>query len=318
MKHFWLHTQNYYLFYTHTHTRTHFHSYSLYSLAIHFIFIEINKRSLISRPTAAAASLSLRWAVRVRRSERGEVWMGKRGASNAIAFGPKTFPGRTRGEWGNAKLRMHSCVKMILKLVLNCVRRRRRRRRQSKGVWYIKWWGKYNDRERAETEGEKERGTQGKHTKFWQLLIVQRAVQDFVYLTWTAETTEATATTAAATIATATTTCLLSMQLQNASSCQGQIMLRFSFSCEITHSNFNLSFSLRPPVCRDKRSSQSGKMVLSFTPQLAKAAGEICLALPCHIALQQVQQQQRQQQRQQLTRHNFKLQNTWSWRVNYH
>lgn len=166
--------------------------------------------------------------------------------------------------------------------------------------------------EGGERGPERKRGTQGKHTKFWQLLIVQRAVQDFVYLAWTAETT------AAATIATATTTCLLSMQLQNASSCQGQIMLRFSFSCEITHSNFNLSFSLRPQVCRDKRSSQSGKMVLSFTPQLAKAAGEICLALPCHIALQQVQQQQRQQQRQQLTRHNFKLQNTWSWRVNYH
>lgn len=130
---------------------------------------------------------------------------------------------------------------------------------------------------------QRERGTQGKHTKFWQLLIVQRAVQDFVYLTWTAATIAATTATAIATTVT-TTTCLLSMQLQNASLCQGQIMLRFSFYCEITHSKFNLSFSLRPPDCRDKRSSQSGKMVLSFTPQLAKAAGEMCLALPHCLA----------------------------------
>lgn len=49
--------------------------------------------------------------------------------TSAIAFGPKTFPGPVEAweeEGGrcqhgrcNAKLRMHSCVKMILKLVLN-------------------------------------------------------------------------------------------------------------------------------------------------------------------------------------------------------
>lgn len=85
-----------------THTRTHFHSYSLYSLSIHFIFIEINKRSLISRPTAAAASLSLRWAVRVRRAERCEG--GREVPATQLLLGQKHF----RAERGGSEV-MRNC-----------------------------------------------------------------------------------------------------------------------------------------------------------------------------------------------------------------
>lgn len=105
---------------------THIQSYTLYSVhCLYFIFIEINKRCLISRPTAAAAaSLSVRWAGSAGAQKRGERCQQRN------CFWAKNISGPNGGMGGNAKLRMHSCVKMILKLVLNCVRRRR----QSKGV----------------------------------------------------------------------------------------------------------------------------------------------------------------------------------------
>lgn len=104
---FRLHTQNYYLFYTHTHTRN------------CFLLFFIDKRTLLDFTPNGGGSFIIASLARWPRAGVGE------GRTNAIAFGPKTFPGRQPSRWAgerqrcNAKLRMHSCVKMILKLVPN-------------------------------------------------------------------------------------------------------------------------------------------------------------------------------------------------------